>query len=200
MNWMLFDTDITNTITHPEVGPDGVVYVVRNLGTLHAIDPGGAERWHRSDSSIYDAPVVRNDNAFMLLGGVPDFGMPGFMQAASTEDGAVLWQVDLPAENGGNIVPASRAMFAPRGATAFFGAAYLSPQPQDEYSYLYAIDVAPAVPGDASGDGVVDVADIVAVLLSWGPCPAPPAGCPADVNGDGRVDVADLLLIIVNWT
>jgi hypothetical protein len=55
-------------------------------------------------------------------------------------------------------------------------------------------------PGDANADGVVDVADLVAVVLAWGPCPAPPQGCPADLNGDGTVDVQDLVLVVTNWS
>jgi hypothetical protein len=54
-------------------------------------------------------------------------------------------------------------------------------------------------PGDANGDGVVDVADLVIVLLHWGVCPGPD-DCPGDVNGDGTVDVGDLLLVITSWT
>lgn len=57
----------------------------------------------------------------------------------------------------------------------------------------------PPIPGDTNGDGVVNVADLLAVISAWGPCPAPPASCPADMNGDGVVNVADLLIVITNW-
>ena len=50
--------------------------------------------------------------------------------------------------------------------------------------------------GDIIGDGVVNVADLLAVIQSWGVCPA---SCAADLNGDGRVDVADLILVIAHW-
>jgi hypothetical protein len=56
------------------------------------------------------------------------------------------------------------------------------------------------LPGDANGDGVVDVLDMVAVVLGWGACPPPPAECPADLSGDGVVDVEDLVEVILNWT
>ena len=55
------------------------------------------------------------------------------------------------------------------------------------------------IAGDATGDGVVNADDLVAVILAWGPCPAPPNGCPADVNGDGDVNVDDLVMVILNW-
>jgi hypothetical protein len=65
---------------------------------------------------------------------------------------------------------------------------------------LAVLSVTTAVPGDADGDGVVSVSDLVAVVLAWGPCPDPPGPCAADVNGDGKVDVADLVMVIVNWS
>lgn len=62
---------------------------------------------------------------------------------------------------------------------------------------------APAVPGDVTGDGVVNVDDLLAVIASWGSCPAPPAACDADIApypaGDGVVNVDDLLMVIANW-
>jgi hypothetical protein len=54
----------------------------------------------------------------------------------------------------------------------------------------------PITPGDVTGDGIVDVNDLLAVIGAWGPCPVP---CPADLNGDGVVDVNDLLMVIGNW-
>lgn len=58
---------------------------------------------------------------------------------------------------------------------------------------------AKGVPGDVNGDGSVNVADLLAVISSWGACPTPPAACPADVDHSGVVGVADLLMVIGNW-
>lgn len=52
--------------------------------------------------------------------------------------------------------------------------------------------------GDVNGDGVVNVTDLLAVINSWGPCPAGQA-CAADMNGDDAVNVSDLLIVINNW-
>lgn len=57
-----------------------------------------------------------------------------------------------------------------------------------------------AVLGDATGDGLVDVADLLQVLGDWGGCPPDPAPCPSDVDGSLTVDVSDLLLVLANWT
>lgn len=56
------------------------------------------------------------------------------------------------------------------------------------------------VPGDVNDDGIVNVADFLALLSAWGPCPAPPADCPADVIPNGTVDVSDLLFVLSNWS
>jgi hypothetical protein len=63
----------------------------------------------------------------------------------------------------------------------------------------------PPCPADiipAGGDGIVNVNDLLAVINSWGPCPAPPTWCDADVSpigGDGVVNVNDLLTVINSW-
>lgn len=58
------------------------------------------------------------------------------------------------------------------------------------------------LPGDATGDGLVNVQDLLAVIIAWGPCPEPPipGNCPADLDGNGQVGVADLLLVINHWS
>ena len=50
---------------------------------------------------------------------------------------------------------------------------------------------------DLNGDGVVDGADLGALLSAWGPCNDP---CPADLNGDGMVDGADLGVLLSEWS
>jgi len=49
---------------------------------------------------------------------------------------------------------------------------------------------------DITCNGVVNVEDLLAVIGSWGPCPAP---CAADINIDGMVNVVDLLAVISGW-
>jgi len=47
---------------------------------------------------------------------------------------------------------------------------------------------------DVSGDGEVNVTDLLAVIDQWGQ-----SNSPADINGDGVVDVTDLLEVVGNW-
>ena len=51
-------------------------------------------------------------------------------------------------------------------------------------------------PADVTGDGVVDVADLLAVLGRWGPCGDI---CPEDVDRNRTVDFADLLAVLAAW-
>jgi hypothetical protein len=53
----------------------------------------------------------------------------------------------------------------------------------------------PQCPGDADGNGSVNIADLLMVISNWGQ-----SGLnPADVNGDSIVNVADLLAVIAGW-
>lgn len=57
--------------------------------------------------------------------------------------------------------------------------------------------LADCVDGDANGDGVVDITDLLEVLSTWGPCVG---ACPADLDHDEQVAVSDLLLVLAGWS
>ncbi len=72
--------------------------------------------------------------------------------------------------------------------------AYFSTQPACDASFSGVL-VAPAAcdcPMDLSGNRIIEVADILALLADFGCSGA----CPADLNGDGTVAVADVLLLL----
>ena len=50
-------------------------------------------------------------------------------------------------------------------------------------------------PGDVNASGTVDIGDLLALILQYGPCNGVDS-CFADQNDDGEVDVLDLLLVI----
>lgn len=53
---------------------------------------------------------------------------------------------------------------------------------------------------DITGDRMVGVPDLLAVIDNWGSCPQPcPPACNADVNGDCTVNVGDLLVVLSGW-
>ena len=59
------------------------------------------------------------------------------------------------------------------------------------------IIINPPTPGDANGDGVVNIQDILVIIADWGTCTE---NCAGDVNADGDVNILDILLVIANWT
>ncbi len=62
----------------------------------------------------------------------------------------------------------------------------------------YEFQVAPACPADRTGDMVVDIRDLNAVIIDWG-CTDVLANCPGDVDQNGVVNVLDLLEILLQW-
>jgi hypothetical protein len=50
--------------------------------------------------------------------------------------------------------------------------------------------------GDVTGNGAVNIDDLLAVINSWGSCPC----CAADVDGNGLVNIDDLLAVINTWS
>jgi hypothetical protein len=77
---------------------------------------------------------------------------------------------------------------------------YGNPRPSSGAWTVGAVETVISDPGDvyadATGDGQIDVDDLLAVLEYWGAC----TGCLADVNNSGVVDVNDLVAVINNWT
>jgi hypothetical protein len=62
--------------------------------------------------------------------------------------------------------------------------------------------VVPATPKcmvDVNCNGSADIDDLLAVINSWGRCPANPMPCPADTNYSGVIDIDDLLNVINGW-
>jgi hypothetical protein len=107
----------------------------------------------------------------------------------------------LPDEDG-NIVPDYRPTVTSDSFMSYWPTVILADAAQFQYCYLYAVtindDNVPNVPGDVDGDGVVNVADLLTLLASWGACDGPP--CPADFDNNGTVNVADLLTVLANWS
>jgi hypothetical protein len=57
------------------------------------------------------------------------------------------------------------------------------------------------IPGDADGDGVVGINDVLVVLANWGSCPgACPPACLGDVDEDCEVGIQDFLTVLANWS
>ncbi len=62
-------------------------------------------------------------------------------------------------------------------------------------AYLFDAAAPGTCPWDLDGSGIVGASDLLALLVSWGPC----KDCPADFDGNGTVGASDLLALLVNW-
>ena len=88
------------------------------------------------------------------------------------------------------------------GRTAVFSenTCYINMLPLLNQGYLgnmSAIILQPQLPGDAVGDGRVDINDLTIVLTNFGKTGM--AWNTGDFNGDGRVDVNDLTILLSNF-
>ncbi len=62
-------------------------------------------------------------------------------------------------------------------------------------AYLFDAAAPGTCPWDLDDNGIVGAADLLGLLVSWGPC----QGCPADFDGNGAVGASDLLALLANW-
>jgi hypothetical protein len=137
--WQVFNNFTTSTTitSTPDAGSDNNVYDGRNLSSLYSFNPGSSVRWQYNDSGILFQPIVSPVSDLVFVGGIIDYGQPGFF-AAVGNTGVLRWKIALPVENGLFVVPASRARFTPDSQTAYIGAS-IAGQTENEYSYLYSV-------------------------------------------------------------
>jgi len=145
--WSFFgdENPPTNDLSAPDVGRDGNIYIIRNLGELYSLTPAPSVRW-KVDSLLPQGPVpgpiVSPTGALVLAGGQETYGRPGLIQAFSTADGALLFEINIPKEPDGTCaVPYARARFNRSGTRAYIPAAQLCEVPDQYHSWLYAIDI-----------------------------------------------------------
>lgn len=96
LRWSFFGDlgTVTNDLSAPDVGPDGNLYINRNLSQLYSLTPAPEVRW-AVDSLLTQGPVggpiVSSDNRLVLVAGQQTYGKPGLIKAFSTVDGATLF-------------------------------------------------------------------------------------------------------------
>ena len=57
----------------------------------------------------------------------------------------------------------------------------------------------PLLPGDANGDGKVDINDLTVVLTNYGQSTGMGSWAKGDFNTDGKVDINDLTIVLTNY-
>lgn len=78
-------------------------------------------------------------------------------------------------------------------AVAIDGQTVAVGRPGEDAAYFFTLPPF-GCPGDATGDGAVDLADLNLVLANFGS-----AASEGDANGDGQVDLTDLNLVLANF-
>ena len=136
----LLRSSFFNTLTAPNVGSDGTIYVGENFPTnVMALNPDLSVKWKLANSIGYlVGPVVDSSNTLVVVG-ANGIGGPSAVQGIDAAAGTLSWQVDLPAENGGFVRPISRPRFSLDAATVYVGMD-VNDNAADPYTYLYAID------------------------------------------------------------
>lgn len=203
MQWSHLASGSASSTFGVAVGPDGVVYYVTESKTMYAVNPNGSQKWVKTGvipvAAWPNVPEVSPDGDVVVFGTDACFGAacPGRVAGVDAATGDVLWNIALPNQNGQVMAVRGRPRFSPDGSVVYVTVSAFAANDNKAYLFAIAADPRAVLPGDVTGDALVNVADLLAVLNAWGQCAAP---CAPDVNGDGFVNVLDLLTVIQNWT
>jgi len=140
-----------NSVSPADVGSNGIVYVIQNQTLLHVMNPDLTERFSANVGMLLTAPKVDPLNRMLVLGGADNYGMSGYIQATSVQNGALLWRLQLLDENGNYNAVMSAASFTADGSTAYLTTDMFGPnQDIDPYSYVYALQLSGSTPPPTS--------------------------------------------------
>ena len=142
LNWTFGSPYPYNVSSPPDIGSDGIHYFVQNTIQLFALNTNGTQKWHLTLADYVAGPVVDPQNTQLLLGSATTLNFPGYIIAASAQDGHELWRVNLPAEAGFNQSTDTRARFAPDGLTAYLITYTATGDNNTSRSFVYALDTA----------------------------------------------------------
>ena len=152
-----------------------------------ASTPGGTDQFGRAVSLDGDTAVVGAWSWSEYSGG-PSIGR------------AFVFQFD-----GSTWVEQQPLLPEPNPWTNFFGwsvaidgeTAVIGADGEDQQAgaaYVFDLKCPSDCPADIDDSGVVDFADLLAVLAAWGN-----KGGPEDLDGNGVVDFGDLLIVLAAW-
>jgi len=142
LNWTFVSEYPYNVASPPDIGSDGIHYFVQNTIQLFALNTNGSQKWHLTLADYVAGPVVDPQNTQLLLGSATTLNFPGYIIAASAQDGHELWRLNLPAEAGFNQSTDTRARFTPDGSTAYLITYTATGDNNTSRSFVYALDTA----------------------------------------------------------
>ncbi len=200
--WVTLHPSGASVVKRPAVDAAGAIYSGDFISVdLWALNPDGTVRWvaPREFPHTLGELGISPDGRVLVAQGTGGFGADGWVRGYDPEDGSLLWQVDLPAENGAPQLASSfEPVFSPDSCTVYVTTHFAGSV--NDYGYLLAIRAQECgpTPGDTNCDGVIDSFDIEPFVLALSDPNGYMArfpGCDvssADVNGDGAVDAFDV--------
>ena len=142
-----------------------------------------------TETTIIDGFTLQNGNS-PIGGGILTDGSPILLNCV-VRDNIAQYGGGLYALNSNSGLPSlSNMRFCNNSPDDIFG------KWEDAGDNIFEDDCGDTLPcpADVSGDSVVNVADLLAIIDAWGG-----SSPDADVNDDGIVDVIDLLEVVGNW-
>ena len=163
----------------------GIHYYVQNLSQLFAVNADGSQKWHMQLADYVDGPIVDPTAAQIVLRGADTLDHPGQILSTSTADGAELWRVVLPMENGFNQFVDSRATFTGDGLTAYMVTATATGDNATSRSFVYSLDASflPPPPPPPAPE-----------VVSLTPSSGAPSGAPVTIVGSHYDPAAAVLM------
>lgn len=162
---------------------------------------GADDSWlfvgHGTDATVRSFSIDPESGAITPTGYVFDVGLQGTLGDLAVLGDLLLVTDESTAIDG--IAGIYSFGIEPDGSLSLNGPIVGTQGVRPESVAVWSPPPAP-VPGDLDGDGVVGIADLLALLSAWGPCPLRcPPSCSGDLDGDCAVGIADLLALLGNW-
>ncbi len=200
-DWLITPPGTLSTTTQPVVGPNGDIYMGNFFGSnVWAFYPDGSLKWFRDDApGIMQKLGVSPNGAVLVDGGGPGFGSPGFFRGFDTDNGDLLWQVNLSTVAGWDeLAWTNQPAFTTNSATAFVTSRFAG---NENHGYLYALQVGDDqdplfVRGDVNADGSLDISDAVALLAALFGGSVIVCDDAADSNDDDLLDISDPISVL----
>lgn len=213
---------ITARTSHPAIGADGTLYITGKDGRrIYAINPtNGLIRWEHdpvySDLKNVCSPAIGTDGTVYYVNAVASlyaYGpLNGFLMGGATlegwegdyagipavvqfyQDGELKYEMETTLDSEGNFTLENTPLGvhdikvrAHRSLSKTVPSIHLE---DNETPQIHVV----LGNGDLNGDNIVDDADLLLVLMTYGEY-----NLDYDLTGDGYIDDADLLIVIFNF-